>query len=243
MHNEKRLNLAERHLIFLIAVATLGSTASGAAALGRTKGDGSNRPGEECRFSLDFLRRHYSPPEQPGDSNYFIDLWAEASLSTFARECRVTDNHALFINSHGGSATGQGRGYLYYPHESLLRPGEKIPHYSAADFAAVLGPENAARIHNILVSGCDADGAFSAGELRRHFVNATNVPLELYEVDGSMGAAKGAGIGAKIFASFHRLSNAFLQASQSFPASMCPGALPLFALTSLVLEQDFQPSA
>ena len=32
------------------------------------------------------------------------------------------------------------------------------------------------------------------------FVNATNVPVELYEVDGSVGAAKGAGIGAKIFA-------------------------------------------
>ena len=33
------------------------------------------------------------------------------------------------------------------------------------------------------------------------FVNATNVPVELYNVDGSVGAAKGAGIGAKIYAS------------------------------------------
>ena len=33
------------------------------------------------------------------------------------------------------------------------------------------------------------------------FVNATNVPVELYEVDGSVGAAMGAGIGANIFAS------------------------------------------
>lgn len=32
------------------------------------------------------------------------------------------------------------------------------------------------------------------------FVNATNVPVELYESDGSVGAAIGAGIGAKIFA-------------------------------------------
>ena len=32
------------------------------------------------------------------------------------------------------------------------------------------------------------------------FVNATNVPVELYETDGAVGAAKGAGIGAKIFA-------------------------------------------
>jgi xylulokinase len=32
------------------------------------------------------------------------------------------------------------------------------------------------------------------------FVNATGVPVELYESDGSTGAALGAGIGAKIFA-------------------------------------------
>ncbi|HEY0053784.1 MAG TPA: FGGY family carbohydrate kinase [Pedobacter sp.] len=33
------------------------------------------------------------------------------------------------------------------------------------------------------------------------FVNATNVPVELYENDGSVGAALGAGIGSKVFAS------------------------------------------
>ena len=32
------------------------------------------------------------------------------------------------------------------------------------------------------------------------FVNVTNTPVELYENDGSVGAALGAGIGAKIFA-------------------------------------------
>ena len=32
------------------------------------------------------------------------------------------------------------------------------------------------------------------------FVNANNVPVELYQTDGAIGAAKGAGIGAKIFA-------------------------------------------
>ena len=31
------------------------------------------------------------------------------------------------------------------------------------------------------------------------FVNATNVPLALYNCDGSIGAAMGAGIGAKIY--------------------------------------------
>jgi xylulokinase len=33
------------------------------------------------------------------------------------------------------------------------------------------------------------------------FVDATNVPVELYENDGSVGAALGAGIGAGIFSS------------------------------------------
>ncbi len=33
------------------------------------------------------------------------------------------------------------------------------------------------------------------------FVNVTNVPVELYDTDGSIGAAKGAGVGAKIFSS------------------------------------------
>ena len=33
------------------------------------------------------------------------------------------------------------------------------------------------------------------------FVNATNVPVELYNCDGSVGAATGAGIGAGIYAS------------------------------------------
>jgi xylulokinase len=35
------------------------------------------------------------------------------------------------------------------------------------------------------------------------FVNATGVPVELYESDGSVGAAIGAGIGAKVFANEH----------------------------------------
>ena len=33
------------------------------------------------------------------------------------------------------------------------------------------------------------------------FVNALNVPVELYDVDGSVGAAKAGGIGAGIYAS------------------------------------------
>jgi hypothetical protein len=39
------------------------------------------------------------------------------------------------------------------------------------------------------------------------FVNATGVPVELYESDGSLGAALGAGIGAGIFRNFYITSS------------------------------------
>ena len=41
---------------------------------------------------------------------------------------------------------------------------------------------------------------FLSDVFTRSFVNALNVPVELYTSDGSTGAALGAGIGAKIFA-------------------------------------------
>jgi len=40
---------------------------------------------------------------------------------------------------------------------------------------------------------------FRSDVFTRCFVNTLNVPVEIYENDGSMGAALGAGIGAKIF--------------------------------------------
>jgi xylulokinase len=41
------------------------------------------------------------------------------------------------------------------------------------------------------------------------FVNTLNIPVELYDVDGSVGAAKGGGIGAKIYASAKEAFSAF----------------------------------
>src|SRR5262249_19328742 len=60
-------------------------------------------------------------------------------------------------------------------HQSLLRGKEAAPPYSAADLARVLGPERAATIDNLILSGCNAEGAFSSQELRKYFVNATNI--------------------------------------------------------------------
>ena len=42
---------------------------------------------------------------------------------------------------------------------------------------------------------------FLSNVFTKTFVNATNTPVELYNSDGSVGAALGAGIGAKIFSS------------------------------------------
>jgi hypothetical protein len=39
----------------------------------------------------------------------------------------------------------------------------------------VLGAAGAGTVHNLIFSGCNAEGAFSSKELRRYFVNATNI--------------------------------------------------------------------
>jgi xylulokinase len=40
---------------------------------------------------------------------------------------------------------------------------------------------------------------FLSDVFTQSFVNVTGVPVELYQTDGSVGAALGAGVGAKIF--------------------------------------------
>ena len=130
----------------------------------------------EFSCSLDFLRKHCSGPRGAEESNFFVDLWAEQNLKKLAFECGLTNNHALFINAHGvGVLTGRGTQYSYQPHQSLLAPNEKAPHYSVGDLLKILGPLSADKIHNILVSGCNVDGSFSSRELRKYFVNATNI--------------------------------------------------------------------
>jgi len=125
---------------------------------------------------LDFLRQHYSAPQGPGESNYFIDLWSNQELRSLVMACKLTNNHALFVNSHGKSlATRRGTQYAFYPHQSLLGAKAAAPPYSAADLARVLGAENASGIHNLILAGCNVEGAFSSQEFRKYFVNATNI--------------------------------------------------------------------
>jgi len=111
-----------------------------------------------------------------GESNHYIDLWSPGSLPVLARVNGLTNNHALFVDSHGQARCSRhGCGYGFYPNELLLERGQKAPYFSSADLAVVLGPESAATIHNILLAGCNDEGRIRSDEIRHYFVNATNI--------------------------------------------------------------------
>jgi len=125
---------------------------------------------------LEFLRRHWMAPQASGESNHYIDLWSPDSLIALARVNGLTNNHALFVDSHGKAGCSiRGSGFGLYPRAALVAPGAKTPYFSARDLATVLGPETAATIHNIVLAGCNQEGRLWSVEYRRHFVNATNI--------------------------------------------------------------------
>lgn len=125
---------------------------------------------------LDFLRRHWTAPEAPGESNHYIDLWSPAGLPVLARVNGLTNNHALFVDSHSkAGCSSRGTGFGFYPRATLVAPGARTPYFSAQDLATVLGPEKAATIHNIVLAGCNEEGRLRSSEFRRHFLNATNI--------------------------------------------------------------------
>jgi hypothetical protein len=133
---------------------------------------------------LNFLRRYYTPPRASGESNHFFDLWNGTSTPIVARLHGLTNNRALFIDSHGRSdALLPLSCYVYYPHRDLLPQGEKPPCFSAGDLAHVVG-DAAREIHNVLVSGCNAEGGFDPRELRKYFLNATNIVHAVAGEDG-----------------------------------------------------------
>lgn len=124
---------------------------------------------------LALLRKWYTPP-QSGESNHYIDLWSGTTLPALAHVNGLTNNHALFVDSHGkANSSSRGSSYQYYPNQPLVPPGQKIPSYSARDLAAIIAPEQRSTIHNIVVAGCNAEGQFRSDELRRYFPNATNI--------------------------------------------------------------------
>jgi hypothetical protein len=141
------------------ALIALSSTATLAAEKGELGGD------------LSILKKFYTPAA-PGQSNYHIDMWDGGRIRSLAIHAGLTNNRALFINSHGKAQRHRANFvYGYYPH---LSQGNQDQVYSAKDFAGLLGSASN-EIHNVLVAGCDNDRAFDASELRRYFPNATNI--------------------------------------------------------------------
>ncbi len=125
---------------------------------------------------LKFLKSFHVPPAVEGESNHYFDLWSPGALPALARTHGLTNNHALFVDSHGRAGfLWHGNGYGFFPRRNLVRESEEVPTYSAKDLATVLGPEYTARIHNIVLAGCNAEGRLRSREFRRHFVNATNI--------------------------------------------------------------------
>lgn len=173
------------HAILRQASRLIVALAAGAAALslggsvrGQTTSSSKSKTAapKQSRSGLEMLEQFHTPPRGPGESNHFIDLWPGLKIRDFARECGLTNNHALIVNSHGRAVGALlGSRYRFYPHDALLQPRQKRPYFSAADLARVLGPASTSRIHNILIGACNEEGAFSSRELRRHFVNATNI--------------------------------------------------------------------
>lgn len=160
----------------LIAMTALASVNSGQLAAEPAAVPKMQPPLGMLGSDLDFLASFYTPPQTPAESNHYIDLWAGKQLRAITALNRLTNNRALFINSHGQGFRGKaGTRFAYFPHQSLLRDGQKVPYYSAQDLAQIVGPASADKIHNILIASCDSEGCFSSAELRKYFVNATNI--------------------------------------------------------------------
>jgi hypothetical protein len=127
----------------------------------------------EPEGDLDLLRRFYTTPRDPQESNYFIDLWEGENLRTVTSIHGLTNNRTLFVNSHG-KRTADG-GYALYPHQSLLSKDRSVPYYSMADLAGIMGKSAVSNINNIVLSACNTEGALNAKEIRKSFPNATNI--------------------------------------------------------------------
>ncbi|MBK7999371.1 MAG: hypothetical protein IPK15_11835 [Verrucomicrobia bacterium] len=124
---------------------------------------------------LEFLRSHYTAPQSEAESNHLVDLWSVGGLLKLVQQNGLTNNRALFVDSHGRSGfSWHGGRYGIYPHRDLLTAGQETPAYSAKDLATVLG-EAAMNIHNIVLTGCNSEGRLRSQEFRKYFVNATNI--------------------------------------------------------------------
>ena len=117
------------------------------------------------------LKQHLVGPSVNGESNFYLDLWQPPKMRVIAPGSGLTNNHALFINSHGKAIkTKSARRFAFYPHADI-GAGD----FFIEDVAAALGNESVLKIHNIVIAACDSDSAFDPMEVRKVFPNATNI--------------------------------------------------------------------
>jgi hypothetical protein len=125
---------------------------------------------------LEVLRAAYSPPQNPEESNHFIDLIAGSSVREFARAQGLLNNNALFVLSHGrGVMTAVGRRYAFLSGFKGEPPAENAVAFSPRDLARVLGRKKAGRIHNLVLAGCNSGNMLYPSELLQYFPAVTNI--------------------------------------------------------------------
>src|SRR6185503_11869008 len=84
------------------------------------------------------LQEFASGPENVRESNWFIDMQTGPGLRRFAAAHGLTNNHALFVLSHGRAIqTPSGFRYAFYS----ATTGEELPTacFSVQDLASLLG--------------------------------------------------------------------------------------------------------
>ena len=117
------------------------------------------------------LKQHLVGPAIEGESNFYLDLWQPPKMRIIAPGSGLTNNHALFVNSHGkGIKSKEGRRFVLYPHEDIGK-GE----FTLRDLATAIGADNVDKIHNVIISACNTESAFNPKDVRKYFPNATNI--------------------------------------------------------------------
>jgi hypothetical protein len=124
---------------------------------------------------LRLLKSYYAGPQFPGESNHIVDMLRNGSFREFLKIHGLTNNNALFVLSHGRAVSASSAvRYAFYPDEQVLTTA-RVPYFSARDLAEIMGPRAAFNIQNVVLAGCNVEGAFDTAEIRKYFVNVTNI--------------------------------------------------------------------
>ena len=168
--------------LMLLAAPLLQGCASPRSAIQAGR---SCSPAGQYGSSLTVLQAFYTAPKAPGESNYFIDTQGGESLRSFALAHGLTNNHALFVVSHGTAVpTPSGARYAFYPATGKDYGGDMTgPRFSIQDIAAIIGPANARNVHNLVLASCNRENALRPEEIRACFPNVTNLTHAAPETD------------------------------------------------------------